>query len=389
MRRKDWPNFNKNLISKINQIIRSGKINYTTGSFGKTFEKDFSKFIGNKYSVAICNGTAALEVAIKSLKLPKNSEIIVPARSFFSSAACIVNTGYIPIFADVDLITQNISLEDIKKKLTKKTRAIICVHLAGLPCDMISIKKFAKKKNLKIIEDCSQAHGASINNKQVGSFGDVATWSFCNDKIISTLGEGGMISTNNKKIYDFSIRYINHGTTPSKKKSDVFVYNKDIFGTNLRITEIQSMSGLVQLKNLKEIQIRREKMSKNYFNLVSNYKKKLSTYMPPKNIKSAWYRFYFFLNPNIKNLQSIRFNIIKNLKKKGIKCFTGSCPEIYLEKSFQNLEKNKLKRLKNCKNLGLRSLALDVNHTLTHNDHKKELNKLKFILDKFLSKSNF
>ena len=389
MRRKDWPNFNNNLISKINQIIRSGKINYTTGSFGKIFEKNFSKFIGNKYSVAICNGTAALEVAIKSLKLPKNSEIIVPARSFFSSAACIVNTGYIPIFADVDLITQNISLEDIKKKLTKKTRAIICVHLAGLPCDMISIKKFAKKKNLKIIEDCSQAHGASINNKQVGSFGDVATWSFCNDKIISTLGEGGMISTNNKKIYDFSIRYINHGTTPSKKKSDVFVYNKDIFGTNLRITEIQSMSGLVQLKNLKEIQIRREKMSKNYFNLVSNYKKKLSTYMPPKNIKSAWYRFYFFLNPNIKNLQSIRFNIIKNLKKKGIKCFTGSCPEIYLEKSFQNLEKNKLKRLKNCKNLGLRSLALDVNHTLTHNDHKKELNKLKFILDKFLSKSNF
>ena len=389
MRRKDWPNFNKNLISKINQIIRSGKINYTTGSFGKIFEKNFSKFIGNKYSVAICNGTAALEVAIKSLKLPKNSEIIVPARSFFSSAACIVNTGYIPIFADVDLITQNISLEDIKKKLTKKTRAIICVHLAGLPCDMISIKKFTKKKNLKIIEDCSQAHGASINNKQVGSFGDVATWSFCNDKIISTLGEGGMISTNNKKIYDFSIRYINHGTTPSKKKSDVFVYNKDIFGTNLRITEIQSMSGLVQLKNLKEIQIRREKMSKNYFNLVSNYKKKLSTYMPPKNIKSAWYRFYFFLNPNIKNLQSIRFNIIKNLKKKGIKCFTGSCPEIYLEKSFQNLEKNKLKRLKNCKNLGLRSLALDVNHTLTHNDHKKELNKLKFILDKFLSKSNF
>ena len=318
MRRKDWPNFNKNLISKINQIIRSGKINYTTGSFEKIFEKNFSKFVGNKYSVAICNGTAALEVAIKSLKLPKNSEIIVPARSFFSSAACIVNTGYIPIFADVDLITQNISLEDIKKKLTKKTRAIICVHLAGLPCDMISIKKFAKKKNLKIIEDCSQAHGASINNKQVGSFGDVATWSFCNDKIISTLGEGGMISTNNKKIYDFSIRYINHGTTPSKKKSDVFVYNKDIFGTNLRITEIQSMSGLVQLKNLKEIQIRREKMSKNYFNLVSNYKKKLSTYMPPKNIKSAWYRFYFFLNPNIKNLQSIRFNIIKNLKKKEL-----------------------------------------------------------------------
>ena len=383
---KDWPNFNKNLISKVNKIIRSGKINYTTGPYGKIFEKNFSKYVGNKYSVAICNGTAALEVAIKSLELPKNSEIIVPARSFFSSAACIVNAGFLPIFADIDLKTQNISLDDIKKKITKKTKAIICVHLAGLPCDMFNIKKLATKKKLKIIEDCSQAHGASINSRQVGSFGDVATWSFCNDKIISTLGEGGMISTNNKKIYEFSKKYINHGTTLKKKKSDKFVYNKDIFGTNLRITEIQSMSGIEQLKNLKKIQKRREQISKNYFNLILNYKKKLTSYMPPKNIKSAWYRFYFFLDPKIKNYQKIRFKIINNLKKNGIKCFTGSCPEIYLEKSFQNLKKIKFKRLKNCRKLGNTSLALDANHTLTYLDHKKELNTLKLILDKLLNR---
>ena len=146
MREKNWPNFNKNLISKVSSIISSGKINYTDGSYGLKFEKEFSKFVGNKYSVAICNGTAALEVAIKSLRLPKNSEILVPARSFFSSASCIVNTGYVPVFVDVDLFTQNISLIDIKKKITKKTKAIICVHLAGLPCDMYGIKKLANKK---------------------------------------------------------------------------------------------------------------------------------------------------------------------------------------------------------------------------------------------------
>ena len=196
MQEKNWPNFSKKLISKVGNILNSGKINYTNGPYGKKFEKEFSKFVGNKYSVAICNGTAALEVAIKSLRLPKNSEILVPARSFFSSASCIVNTGYVPVFVDVDLSTQNISLDDIKKKITKKTKAIICVHLAGLPCDMYGIKKIIDKKKISIIEDCSQAHGASIDNKQVGSFGDISTWSFCNDKIISTLGEGGMISTN-------------------------------------------------------------------------------------------------------------------------------------------------------------------------------------------------
>ena len=200
MKEKDWPNFNKRLISKLGTIISSGKINYTTGPFGKKFENEFSKYTGNKYSIAISNGTAALEVAIKSLRLPKNSKIMVPARSFFSSAACIVNTGHTPVFVDVDLLTQNISLAEIKKKITKKIRAIICVHLAGLPCDMKNIKKLAIKNNVKIIEDCSQSHGASINNKQVGSFGDVSTWSFCNDKIISTLGEGGMISTNKKRV---------------------------------------------------------------------------------------------------------------------------------------------------------------------------------------------
>ena len=383
MQKKNWPNFSKNLISKVTRILTSGEINYSYGPYGKKFEKEFSKFVGNEYSVAICNGTAALEVAIKSLQLPKNSEIIVSARSFFSSAACIVNTGHIPIFADVNLLTQNISLDDIKKKINKRTKAIICVHLAGLPCNMRDIKKLANKNKIKIIEDCAQAHGASIDNKQVGSFGDVSTWSFCNDKIISTLGEGGMISTNNKKIYDFCKIYINHGSVlNNKKNSEKFVYNKNFFGTNLRITEIQSVSGLEQLKNLKKIQIKREQMAKNYFHIISKYQNYTYSYFPSTNIKCSWYRFYFFMKTDIKNYQNIRFKIIKNLKKNNLKCFTGSCPEIYLEKSFKKLNNFKAIRLKNCKILGETSIALDVNHTLTNAKHKMNLLKLKIVLER-------
>ncbi len=383
MKKKEWPNFNNNLISKVVNVIKSGEINYTFGNQGKEFEKKFSKFIGNKYSIAVCNGTAALEVAIKSLDFPKNSKIMVPARSFFSSASCIVNTGHIPVFVDIDPFTQNISIKDLKKKINDNIKAIICVHLGGLPCDMKNIKNLAKKKNIKIIEDCSQAHGASINNKQVGSFGEVATWSFCTDKIISTLGEGGMISTNKKKIYEYCKRYINHGTALSKRNtSEKFIYNKDIFGTNLRITEIQSVAGIEQLKDIKKIQKKREKIAKDYFKIFLMYENYLKCYMPNKNVKSAWYRFYFFVNPKVKYNQKIRFKIIKFFKENDIKCFTGACPEIYLEKSFKNLENIKFKRLENCKLLGSTSLALDINHTLSNYEHNNNLLKIKNTLKK-------
>ena len=385
MKKKNWPNFSQDLITKLGGVISSGKINYTTGPYGERFEKKFSKFIGNKYAIAVCNGTAALEVAIKSLKLPKKSEIIVPARSFFASASCIVNTGHIPVFVDVDLLTQNISLSDIKKKISKRTKVIICVHLAGLPCEMYAIKNFARKNNLKIIEDCSQAHGASINNKEVGSFSDVSTWSFCNDKIISTLGEGGIISTNNKKIYKFCKKYINHGTTLKKiQNQEKFIYNKDLFGTNLRLTEIQSFAGLEQLKCLKQTQKKRQKIAKDYLKLISKYKKYFFSYYPPKQIRSAWYRFYFFIKPNVRNHKKIRLDIIRDLIIRNLRCFSGSCPEIYLEKSFKKLKNFKIKRLKNCKILGETSLALDVNHTLNFWQHKKDLLQIKTVIEKFI-----
>ena len=374
----DWPAFSKEEIIAVSDVLKSNKVNYWTGDICKKFETEFASWCESKFAVALSNGTLALDFAIKALKIGEGDEVIVTPRSFIASISSIVNAGANPIFADVDLETQNITPKSIRKVITKKTKAIICVHLAGLPCNMLEIRKIANKHGLKIIEDCSQAHGASINKKNVGSFGDVSTWSFCTDKIISTLGEGGMISTNNKEIYEFCKRYINHGTVQKgKKNSNNFLYNKDYFGTNLRITEIQSLAGLEQLKNLKKIQKKREKMAKDYFELFSIYKKYFDIYFPPKNIKSAWYRFYFFIRTDIKNYKKKRIQIIKKLGEKKIRCFTGSCPEIYLEKSFQKLKDYKKIRLKNCKRLGETSIALDVNHTLNYKINHKNLLRIK------------
>ena len=196
-----WPKHSKNEIDAVKNVLKSNKTNYWSGLQCKKFEKIFSKYIGTKFGVAVANGSLALDGAVEALNLKKNDQIIVTPRSYMSSASCIVRNGCIPKFVDVNINTQNIDPLNILNSINKNTKAIICVHLAGLPCDMHKIKKIAKKYKLKIIEDCSQAHGAMINGKKVGSFGDISTWSFCYDKIISTGGEGGFIATNNKKLW--------------------------------------------------------------------------------------------------------------------------------------------------------------------------------------------
>tara|TARA_B110000008_G_C16974232_1_gene565177 strand:+ start:4043 stop:5221 length:1179 start_codon:yes stop_codon:yes gene_type:complete len=377
MQNNTWPNYSSKEIKNVVNVIKSGKVNYVNGNIGKKFEYLFSKWVKRKYSVALTNGTVALELAIKSLKLPKNSEIMVTARSFFSSASTIVRSGYIPRFIDVDLFTQNILVEDILKKLNSKTKAIICVHLAGNPCEMKKIVRVAKKHKLKIIEDCAQAHGAEIDKKKVGSFGDVATWSFCNDKIISTLGEGGMISTNNKKIYDYINSHKDHGLSfnKTKNKKHQFIYNKDFFGSNFRLTEVQSSVGINQLMNIKQNLKKRQYIAEEYKKIFNKFNGFLYFYKPKSNIKPAWYRFYIFLKRDIKNYKKLRNIIVRELRKKKIICNFGSCPEIYLEKAFKNSKFKLNKRLKNSKILGETSIAFDVNHTLTkkkiHNNSKQ------------------
>lgn len=371
-----WPFFSKKEIQKVSDVIKSGRVNYWTGTEVKNFEKEFSRYFGNKYSIAVSNATLGLEAALRALNIGKGDEVITTSRSYNSSASCILRVGARPVFADIELETQNISTIDLRKKISNKTKVIICVHLGGVPCNMPEIRKIANKKKIKIVEDCSQSHGAKFNNKYVGTFSDIAVWSFCNDKIISTLGEGGMISTNKKNLYLklWSLKEIGKDL---KKTNSAFIprfkWTHDNIGSNLRMTEVQGAVGRIQLKNLKNMISQRRKIANK---LKKIFSKNEVFYIHKLDSKyySSYYKFYFLLRDKFKNK---RPEIIKFLRKKGHDISVGSCPEIYLEKPFQKIFKKKF-RLPNAKYLGEVSLALSISH-LTE---IKEINKFFYNINK-------
>ena len=328
--KSSWPKFEVDEINIVKKIISSGKVNYWTGKYGKEFEKKFSKFAQVKYSLSISNGTHALEIALKSMSIKKGDHVIVSSKSFVASASSVLSVNAIPIFSDIDLNSQNIKLNNIKDCVTKKTKAIILVHLAGMPCEMNDIIKYCKKKNIKVIEDCSQAHGAKYFNQSVGSFGDVGTWSFCNDKIISTGGEGGMITTNSKRIYEFCRSYRDHGKNFNKKNNNnAFKWMHDNYGSNYRITEFQSAIGIRQLTKIKKWNTIRKENSNLLRKVFNKYPELFKIQKVPKHINHAWYKCYFFLSDNA-ILKGIDNKLIISLfKTYKVICFQGACPEIY------------------------------------------------------------
>ena len=355
-----WPSFTSKEINQVSLILKSGKVNYWTGKYCKIFEKNFSKYHKLKYSVTVNSGTSALECAIKSLNLKKGSEIITTPRSYYTSASSIINCGMKPKFSDISIDSQNLDPIKLEKSINKKTKAIICVHLSGYPCDMNRIIKIAKDNNIYVIEDCSQAHGASILNKKVGSFGDISAWSFCQDKIISTGGEGGMVATNKLTLYKKVLSIKDNGRNYEKIKrisySGSFNYIHDFIGSNYRMTEIQAIIGISQLKRLDQMILRRNSNAKvfnNYFHDLDNI------FLLLQNSKNtnAYYRYYLFVKKS-KN-QKI---LINKIRSKGIECIAGSCPEIYLEKYFKN--NFKVKEMFGAKYLATRSVCLKVDQTL-------------------------
>ena len=355
-----WPSFTSKEINQVSLILKSGKVNYWTGKYCKIFEKNFSNYHKIKYSVTVNSGTSALECAIKSLNLKQGSEIITTPRSYYTSASSIINCGMKPKFSDISIDSQNLDPIKLEKSINKKTKAIICVHLSGYPCDMNRIIKIAKDNNIYVIEDCSQAHGASILNKKVGSFGDISAWSFCQDKIISTGGEGGMVATNKLTLYKKVLSIKDNGRNYEKIKrisySGSFNYIHDFIGSNYRMTEIQAIIGISQLKRLDQMILRRNSNAKvfnNYFHDLDNI------FLLLQNSKNtnAYYRYYLFVKKS-KN-QKI---LINKIRSKGIECIAGSCPEIYLEKYFKN--NFKVKEMFGAKYLATRSVCLKVDQTL-------------------------
>jgi len=391
---------NKNSLKKVQKVLESEKVNYWTGKEGISFEKQFSKYVGNKYSVAVSNGSVALELALRALDLKKGDKVIVTPRSFIISASCVLNLGLEVVFADVN-DNGNLSIEGITKVYQKKVKAIIVVHLNGLVCDLDPIIKFKKKNKIFLIEDCSQAHGARYKNRSAGSFGDVSTWSFCQDKIISTGGEGGMISTNNKNIWQKCWSYKDHGKnyqkTFYKKYKTGFRWLHDQLGSNYRLTEIQATLGQEQLKNLDKQIKKRNQIANLYIKQLNFFwtnhdllKKPNFTCStcPLKNkinkkcdrCKHAFYRLNLFINPKkIKQIQ-----LIYDLNVKNISCGVGSCPEIYREKIFKKLKAYPKKRLINAKLLGESSIMFPIDPSKSLPILKKEISHIKKMLTRYI-----
>ena len=380
----NWPNFSNKEAEIVKDVLLSGKINYWTGNLCDTFEKKFAKYFNKKFGICVSTGSVALDLALKSLNLKKNDEVLVTPRSYVASASCVISQKLKPIFVDVDLNSQNILYEELKKKVTKKTKAIILVHLGGYPCDMKKILQICKKNKIKIIEDCSQAHGAKYNSKLVGSFGDISVWSFCNDKIMSTGGEGGMILTNNKKYFKKMFALKDCGKNIDKIRNSKFKprfqWVHDSIGSNYRMTEMQAAIGIYQLNNLKKWVKKRNLFSLKIIKILKKFPY-IRTSIIPKNYYHSFYRCYFFLNFDKMRNKISKENLILLLNKHNIQCNVGSCPEIYLEKAFKKQYKHQ--RLKNAKILGETSVALFLNHRFTNKQELHYLSTLKKVLKMF------
>ena len=374
---KTWPEFSKEEITKVSEILSSGKVNYWTGENCKLFEEEFSEFTGSKYSIAVANGTLALELALLALELKPGDEVIVPPRSFIATVSSVEAVGAKPVFADIDPNSGNIDPNSILKKITKKTKALICVHLAGWPCEMDKIMKIANSNKLYVIEDCAQAHGARFKGKSVGSIGHIGAWSFCQDKIMSTGGEGGMVTTNSKKLWNTMWSYKDHGKSYKKiqnpPKRQGFRWLHDSLGSNYRLTEMQAAIGRIQLRKLPSWNKKRNLNAAKLSKVCEEFPDLLSTPKPPDYSINACYKFYTYLNRDGLKKGWNRSKIIREITSHGVPCFEGSCSEIYLEKAFEKKVYKPKQSLTNAKVLGETSIMFLVHPTLTKMDLEKSM----------------
>ena len=366
-----WPSFTEEEANAVRDVILSNKVNYWTGQETRSFEKEFAAWAGTEYAVALANGTVALDLALKALQIGAGDEVIVTSRTFLASVSSIVNAGAVPVFADVDLDSQNITLESIQRVLTARTRAIICVHLAGWPCDMDPIMALAKSHDLKVIEDCAQAHGALYKGRPVGSIGHVGAWSFCQDKIMTTGGEGGMVTTNDRQMWADMWAYKDHGKSwdavYEREHAPGFRWLHETFGTNWRMLEVQAVIGRIQLGRMEAWQAARLQNAQAIWSAASSLSA-LRVPEVPAEIQHAAYKCYVFVRPEHLKDGWSRDRILNEISSRGVPVFSGSCSEVYLEKAFDNTGWRPVERLPHAKELGETSLMFLVHPTLTQQE---------------------
>lgn len=378
-----WPNYDEAEKAAVLTVLDSNRVNYWTGQQCREFEKAFAQYTHCEYAVAVANGTVALDLAWQALDMPKGSEVIVTSRTFIASISSIVLAGLVPVFADIELDSQNISAETVREKISSKTKAILCVHLAGWPCEMDDIQTLADKHNLYVVEDCAQAHGATYKGKPVGSIGDIAAWSFCQDKIMTTAGEGGMVTTNNKSLWEKVWAFKDHGKSWSavyeKEHPPGFRWLHESFGTNWRMTEIQGTVGLQQLKKMPNWIKQRQDYAQQIF-ATANESNALLVPEMPDYIEHAFYKCYVYVKPEKLKPDWDRDRIIEAVNQCNVPCFSGSCSEVYLEKAFDNSGFRPARPLANAVSLGERSLMFLVHPTLSEDEISRTCEALKGVM---------
>ena len=401
-----WPCFDAETVAAVSSVLSSNKVNYWTGSEGRSFEHEFSAWCEADHAIALANGTVALDLALAGLGIGSHNggkaedEVIVTPRTFLASVSCVVNAGAVPVFADVDRNSGNITAATIDAVVTPCSRAIIAVHLAGWPCDMDPILALAEKYRLKVIEDCAQAHGARYKGRPVGSIGDVAAWSFCQDKIMTTGGEGGMVTTNDRDLWSIMWSYKDHGKSweavYEHQHPPGFRWLHESFGTNWRMIEMQATIGRIQLGHMTDWTNQRGANAKIIIDALEPFTKEDGPIRLPafncascaesicsKGCLHAQYKFYAYVRPQNLSPDWSRDRIVEEITDSGVPCFQGSCSEVYLERAFDETGWRPKERLPIAKELGETSLMFLVHPTLTNS----EMVKTAVILSEVLKRS--
>lgn len=401
-----WPSFTAEEARAVQDVVLSNKVNYWTGTECREFETEFAAWVGVKHAVALANGTLALDVALRSLGIGAGDEVVVTPRTFIASISCVVNAGAEPVFADVEADSGNISAITIARVLTPRTKAIICVHLAGWPCDMDPIMALAQKHGLKVIEDCAQAHAAQYKGRSVGSIGHIGAWSFCQDKIITTGGEGGMVTTNDEALWSAMWSFKDHGKNYdavfNRQHPPGFRWVHESFGTNWRMLEMQAVIGRIQLRRLAEWTVKRTRNADAIWAACRPYVVvrvpvfgcNPSTTSDAKTVgdaqgtcearstsdtqsacdapcaghtgcRHAHYKCFVYVQSDKLAQGWSRDRIARAINSLGVPCYQGTCSEVYLEKAFDGTRFRPAERLPGARALGDSSLMFLVHPTLT------------------------
>ncbi|WP_461458235.1 DegT/DnrJ/EryC1/StrS family aminotransferase [Parasphingorhabdus sp.] len=373
-------------MESVSRVIETGKVNYWTGQEGRRFETEFAKLCGVNQAVALANGTLALDLALKALGIGPGDEVIVTPRTFIASVSSVVNAGAAPVFADVNRDSGNIDPTTIEAVISKKTKAMIPVHLAGWPCDMAGITALAKAHRLYVIEDCAQAHGAKIGDKMVGSMGDIGAWSFCQDKIMSTGGEGGMVTTNSENLWSKMWSYKDHGKSwdavYNREHQPGFRWLHESFGTNWRMLEVQAAIGRIQIERLEDWTKRRNLIARAISQKLEHFSDAVRVPKPDHNATHAYYRLYAYVKPQGLKSGWHRDRIVAEINEIGFPAFQGSCSEVYMEKAFDDTGFRPSRRLPVARELGETSLMFLTHPTITDKDLDAYCNAIEQVMER-------